>query len=464
MKKILFTALAGIVFAMPMNAQFLRGLAEKAIEKKVQEKTTPKQAVEPADNSENTDYITEELQAIVNPEYDTEDSATPMTISSISDVLNKRPALPTVNDLLSPEAKKAYAYKGALAWEQGTMNYRASSQSRYMELQNKILAAGNKQRQQQTRQQNFINEASAKGLMPSQQEIMQALVASGYDLEKITPEQSINVIAGAYSKKWNIPEADVKQFLTLAQSDDRKAEAFLAQIHPDLYKKLAGNAPNSSEFMDVDTKENEYGKLGEQISDLAEEARVLKENMMDMMKHVNYVSSQGNFHVAGLPTNNLEDLYTQIADGWKSSSECKQVIQIETGLQERLNSWEPCVESNMGKDIPFPSWWTQGRKQENAVIATWNKQNAQKWLTAVAEYDGQLRALYERLEVLDKQLEQVRSGDAETFAYLDAKMQVYIAEQLLLDYYSMFSAALGFPCAVPQEETKYMTCETYGKG
>ena len=104
-----------------------------------------------------------------------------------------------------------------------------------------------------------------------------------------------------------------------------------------MYKKLAGNAPNSSEFMDVDTKENVYGKLGGQISDLAEEARVLKENMMDMMKHVNYVSSLGNFHVAGLPTNKIEDLYTQIADGWKSSSECKQVIQIETGLQERLN-------------------------------------------------------------------------------------------------------------------------------
>ena len=66
MKKVLFTVLAGIVLAMPMNAQFLRGLAEKAIEKKMQEKTTPKQAVEPADNPVNTDYITEELQAIVD--------------------------------------------------------------------------------------------------------------------------------------------------------------------------------------------------------------------------------------------------------------------------------------------------------------------------------------------------------------------------------------------------------------
>lgn len=464
MKRTLFLVLAGFILVMPMNAQFLRGIVEKAVEKKVQEKTTPQQTEEPADNSENTDYIADELQTIVDPVYDAEDPVTPVTISSISDVLNKRPALPTVNDLLSPEAKKAYAYKGALAWEQGAMNYRVAASARQMELQNKILAAGNKQRQQQARQQNFINEASAKGLMPSQQEIMQALMASGYDLEKITPEQSINVIAGAYSKKWNIPEADVKQFLTLAQSDDRKAEAFLAQKHPDLYKKLAGNAPKAGEFMDVDTKENEYGKLGGQISDLAEEARVLKENVMDMMKHVNYVSSLGNFNVAGLPTNKLEDLFTQIADSWKTSSECKQVIQIETGLQERLNSWEPCTESNQGKDIPFPSWWTQGRKQENAVIAAWNKQNAQKWLAAVAEYDGQLRALYERLEALDKQLEQVRSGDAETFAYLDAKMQVYIAEQLLLDYYSMFTVALGFPCAVPQEETKYMPCETYGKG
>ena len=449
MKRTLFMALAGIVLAMPMNAQFLRSMAEKAIEKKVQEKTTPQQAVEPADDSEITDYITEELQTIVDPEYDTENPVTPVIISSISDVLNKRPAMPTVNDLLSPEAKKAYAYKSALAYEQGALNYRAAATSRQMELQNKILAAGNKQRQQLARQQNFVNEASAKGLMPSQQEMMQALMASGYDLEKITPEQAINAVASVYSKKWNIPEADAKQFLTLAQSDDRKAEAFLAQKHPDLYKKLAGNAPKAGEFMDVDTKENEYGKLGEQLSDLAEEARVL---------------SLGNFHVAGLQTNKLEDLYTQIADSWKSSSECKQVIQIEQGLQQRLQTWEPCTESNQGKDIPFPSWWVQGRKQENAVIAAWNKQNAQKWLAAVAEYDGQLRALYERLEALDKQLEQVRGGDAETFAYLSAKEQVYIAEQFLLDYYSMFSVALEFPCVVPQEETKYMTCETYGKG
>lgn len=464
MKRTLFLVLAGIILVMPMNAQFFRGLVEQAVEKQVQEKTTPKQTEEPADNSENTDYITDELQTIVDPEYDTENLVTPVTISSISDVLNKRPALPTVNDLLSPDAKKAYAYKGALAWEQGAMNYRAAASARQMELQNKILAAGNKQRQQQARQQNFINEASAKGLMPSQQEMMQALMASGYDLEKITPEQSINVIAGAYAKKWNIPEADAKQFLTLAQIDDQKAEAFLAQKHPDLYKKLAGNAPKAGEFMDVDTKENEYGKLGEQLSDLAEEARVLKENVMDMMKHMNYVSSLGNFHVAGLPTNKQEDLYTQIADSWKTSSECKQVIQIEQGLQQRLQTWEPCTESNQGKDIPFPSWWVQGRKQENAVIAAWNKQNAQKWLAAVAEYDGQLRALYERLEALDKQLEQVRGDDAETFAYLSAKEQVYIAEQFLLDYYSMFSVALAFPCVVPQEEIKYMTCETYGKG
>lgn len=101
MKKILFTALAGIVLVMPMNAQFLKGLVEKAIEKKVQEKTTPQQTEEPADNSGNTDYITEELQIIVDPEYDAEDPVTPVINSSISDVLNKRPAMPTVNDLVS---------------------------------------------------------------------------------------------------------------------------------------------------------------------------------------------------------------------------------------------------------------------------------------------------------------------------------------------------------------------------
>ena len=55
-------------------------LSRESHREKNARETTPKQAVEPADDSENTDYITEELQAIVNPEYDTEDSATPMTL------------------------------------------------------------------------------------------------------------------------------------------------------------------------------------------------------------------------------------------------------------------------------------------------------------------------------------------------------------------------------------------------
>ena len=129
-----------------------------------------------------------------------------------------------------------------------------------------------------------------------------------------------------------------------------------------------------------------------------------------------------------------------------------------------MNNWNACTEANQGKDIPFPTWWTQGRKQENAIIAQWNRQNAEKWLAAVAEYDNQLRALLDRLAALDNQLEQIRNGGEETLVYLNTKMQVYIAEQFLIDYYSMFSAALEFPLAVPQEETKYMPCDSYGKG
>lgn len=469
MKKYVFMTLASIALAMPVNAQFFHGLVEKAVEKqvekKVAEKVSPKSANQSSSDQEEKSYIETDLQNIVAGGFEAKESVTPMKFSSLSDLLAKRPALPAVNDLLSPEAKTTYAYKSAMAWEQGAMDYRTSQQLKQQQLQSKIMTAGNRLQQQQAQQKEFINDASRQGLMLSQEETMQVLMSSGLNLEKATEEQVMNVLADAYAKKWNISQADARTFMAMAMSNPKQAEAFLKQKYPELYSKLAANAPKAKQFVAEDSsKDNEYGKIGEQVSDISIEAQQLRNAAMDMLKHQQYVLSLENIHVGELPTNKLEDLYSRIAASWKNSDECKQVIQIESDLQERLNNWNACTEANQGKDIPFPTWWTQGRKQENAIIAQWNRQNAEKWLAAVAEYDNQLRALLDRLAALDNQLEQVRNGGEETIVYLNAKMQVYIAEQFLIDYYSMFSTALEFPLAVPQEETKYMFCDTYGKG
>ncbi|MBQ7649021.1 MAG: hypothetical protein IJS92_08125 [Paludibacteraceae bacterium] len=469
MKKYVFMTLASIALAMPVNAQFFHGLVEKAVEKqvekKVAEKISPKSANQSSSDQEEKSYIETDLQNIVAGGFEAKESVTPMKFSSLSDLLAKRPALPAVNDLLSPEAKTTYAYKSAMAWEQGAMDYRTSQQIKQQQLQSKIMTAGNRLQQQQAQQKEFINDASRQGLMLSQEETMQVLMSSGLNLEKATEDQVMNVLADAYAKKWNISQADARTFMAMAMSNPKQAEAFLKQKYPELYSKLAANAPKAKQFVAEDSsKDNEYGKIGEQVSDISTEAQQLRNAAMDMLKHQQYVLSLENIHVGELPTNKLEDLYSRIAVSWKNSDECKQVIQIESDLQERLNNWNACTEAKQGKDIPFPSWWTQGRKQENAIIAQWNRQNAEKWLAAVAEYDNSLRALLDRLAALDNQLEQIRNGGEETIVYLDAKIQVYIAEQFLTDYYSMFSTALEFPLAVPQEETKYMFCDTYGKG
>ena len=469
MKKYVFMTLASIALAMPVNAQFFHGLVEKAVEKqvekKVAEKVSPKSANQSGSDQEDKSYIETDLQNIVAGGFEAKEPVTPMKFSSLSDLLAQRPAMPAVNDLLSPEAKTTYAYKGAMAWEQGALDYRTSQQIKQQQLQSKIMTAGNRLQQQQAQQKEFINDASRQGLMLSQEETMQVLMSSGLNLEKATEEQVMNVLADAYAKKWNISQADARTFMAMAMSNPKQAEAFLKQKYPELYSKLAANAPKAKQYVAEDSsKDNEYGKIGEQVSDISIEAQQLRNAAMDMLKHQQYVLSLENIHVGELPTNKLEDLYSRIAASWKNSDECKQVIQIESDLQERLNNWNACTEANQGKDIPFPTWWTQGRKQENAIIAQWNRQNAEKWLAAVAEYDNQLRALLDRLAALDNQLEQIRNGGEETLVYLNTKMQVYIAEQFLTDYYSMFSTALEFPLAVPQEETKYMPCDSYGKG
>ena len=451
MKKYVFMTLASIALAMPVNAQFFHGLVEKAVEKqvekKVAEEVSPKSANQSSSDQEEKSYIETDLQNIVAGGFEAKEPVTPMKFSSLSDLLAKRPAMPAANDLLSPEAKTTYAYKGAMAWEQGAMDYRTSQQIKQQQLQSKIMTAGNRLQQQQAQQKEFINDASRQGLMLSQEETMQVLMSSGLNLEKATEEQVMNVLADAYAKKWNISQADARTFMAMAMSNPKQAEAFLKQKYPELYSKLAANAPKAKQFVAEDSsKDNEYGKIGEQVSDISTEAQQLRNAAMDML------------------TNKLENLNLQIVNSWKTSAECKQVVQIESDLQERLNNWNACTEANQGKDIPFPTWWTQGRKQENAIIAQWNRPNAEKWLAVVAEYDNQLRALLDRLAAFDNQLEQIRNGGEETIVYLDAKMQVYIAEQFLTDYYSMFSTALEFPLAVPQEETKYMPCDSYGKG
>lgn len=429
MKKILFTALAGIVFAMPGMAQ-------------------------------EFDHQIEAL--ITGGGYELEESIPATKINSFADLINKRPAMPTANDLITPEAKTAYARKSSAAYYQGALNFRSTLLEKQQELNSKTLELGKKQQKSNQKAMAQYNANVNAGLMPSQQEMMQ-LYMSGEINEKMSEAQMMDVMAGKFAAKWGISKQEYIKIINMAQSNPKGTEAYLKSNHPSLYNRLyAANAQFGNENVNAgDPHENEYGALGEQLSALANEAFEFKNDNMDMMKHVQFQAHSNGMlndasfaaHTTGLPTNKLEDLFAQIIEGWRASSECKRAIQIEDPLEERLNNWDCCKNAKEGQTICYPSWWIEGRKSENALIDAYNRKQAEKWLAEVKAYDVQVTALMKRLIALDNQLEQIRNGGEVTAAYAMAKSQAYIAATHLYDFNFILEVALQFPHVAHQEES-----------
>ncbi len=429
MKKILFTALAGIVFAMPGMAQ-------------------------------EFDHQIEAL--ITGGGYELAENVPAMKINSFADLINKRPAMPTANDLLTPEAKTAYARRSSAAYYLGVQNFRSALLDAQQELNSKTIELGKKQKQTNKKAMEQYNANVNAGLMPSQQEMMQ-LYMSGEINEKMSEAQMMDVMAGKFAAKWGISKQEYIKIINMAQSNPKGTEAYLKSNHPSLYNRLyAANAKYGNQNVNVgDPHENEYGELGEQLSALANEAFEFKNDNMDMTKHVqfqahsNAMLNDASFaaHTVGLPTNKLEELFVQIIEGWRASSECKRAIQIEDPLEERLNNWDCCKNAKEGQTICYPSWWIEGRKSENALIDAYNRKQAEKWLAEVKAYDVQVTALMKRLIALDNQLEQIRNGGEVTAAYAMAKSQAYIAATHLYDFNFILEVALQFPHVAHQEES-----------
>jgi len=429
MKRFFMMALASIVLALPTMAQEY-------------------------DNS---------IQALITDGgYVLEESIPAMKINSFADLINKRPAMPTVNDLITPEAKAAYARKGAAAYYQGAMNFRGTLIDRQQELNSKTVELGKKQSKNNQRAMEQYNANVNAGLMPSQEEMMQ-LYMSGAITENMSEAQMMDVMAGKFAAKWGVSKQEYLKIINMAQSNPKGAEAYIKSNHPDLYKRLyAANAPYGDSNVNAgDPHENEYGALGEQLSDLANEAFEFRNKNMDRIKsldHTAHINSADLMHTGigealGLPTNKLQDLFAQIIDGWPVSAECKRAFQTEESIAERLDSWDCCTNAKDGQTICYPGWWIEGRKSENAQIDAWNRKQAEKWLAEIKAYDAQMTAMMKRLIALDNQLEQIRNGGEITAAYAMAKSQAYIAATHLYDYNFILEIALQFPHVAHQEET-----------
>lgn len=398
-----------------------------------------------------------EIMSYITQDYEVPEEGTPMKINSMAEAINNRPALPTVADLMSPEAKAAYMRKNAVAeYVVGIDQFHLYFQGEQMKLQNTMRQAQAKRQNQQAQQRDYMEQASKQGLMLSQEETMQVIMSSGLNLETATEEQMMNVLADAYAKKWNISQADARTFMAMAMRNPQQAENFLKQKYPALYSKLEANAPKAKDYVMDDPNDEAYDKILNQLMDLAEEARTIKDDNMDMSQHLQNTmranSLPGDVSFGLAPTDKLEALFLDIIVSWPKSAECTKAIQIENGLDARLENWQYWKGAVEGQTICRPSWWIEGRKQENALFDVYNKRNAEKWIATAHEYDAKLQSIAQRLLAFDNQLEQLRGGKEESVNYCMAKTQVYAVEMYLADYYRMNQTYLTFPCVKHQEE------------
>ena len=394
--------------------------------------------------------------------YELAENVPAMKINSFADLINKRPAMPTANDLLTPEAKTAYARRSSAAYYLGVQNFRSALLDAQAELNSKTIELGKKQSKNNQKAMEQYNANVNAGLMPSQEEMMQMMMSG--EINPNWPEEKImDAMAGKFAAKWGVSKQEYLKIMNMAQKNEKQAAQYIQSNHPDLYNRLyATNAKYGKQNVNVgDPHENEYGELGEQLSALANEAFEFRNTNMDMTKHVqfqahsNAMLNDANFaaHTVGLPTNKLEELFVKIINDWRTSSECKRAIQIEDPLAARLDNWDCCKNAKEGQTICYPGWWTEGRKSENALIDAYNRRQAEKWLAEVKSYDAQVTAMMKRLIELDNQLEQIRNGGEITAAYAMAKSQAYIAATHLYDFNFILEVALQFPHVARQEES-----------
>ena len=417
MKKSLLTALAGIVLAMPMFAQ-------------------------------NDDY---RLSQDLTPygEYEQSDDVRFARVpQNIAEVVAALPAMPTVEQVCSPEAKsQAYAatYQPfAMAMEQTI----ARALDEGTSIQQRITRAGQKQhRQNMQTMQQYQSNVNA-GLVPSQEEIMQ-LYMSGEIKDNMSEAQMMDVMAGKFAQKWGISKQEYIKILNMAQSNPKQTETYIKANHPDLYNRLyAANAQYGDQNVRPDDpRDAQFDHIYESLAQLQEQLQQVTFNY------------RGDA-TAGIGTQ-FDELSREQADEWKTSSEARQIDAIEADLNKRLASWSAGLQSSADR-VSYPDWWTAGRKQINGIIDQWNKRSAQRWLKLAQNGESQYRTICTKIAELETENEQLgQQGDPENMKYLMNKQRLSVIYGMLYNLTLPYRDALEFPCIQHVDETGYAT---FGKG
>ena len=358
------------------------------------------------------------------------------TFTGIADAMNALPAMPTAACICSGHAKYVADSTVYAPYNLAIVQTMVAMQNEPTNIMARINQSRQKQAQRAQATMQHYNRNVEAGLMPSQEEMMQIILSSGINLEKADEKQMMEVVADACSKKWGVSKDEYLKIITLAQKSPEQAKAYMQSAHPDLYKRLyAVNAGVEIDEAAADSRDEQFTKIHDELGAVQEEWAVLA-NAYDAETY--------------------EALAEELQQDWLNSQEAKQIDAIEEALWKRVEQWQSGIGLNSSgmADVPYPGWWTDERKKENALIDSWNNRAAQKWLAKTGEKQKKFKAVFDKLAALENENEQLaKQGDAENMIYLMNKQQLLTFLFQLQNLYSPYVESLRFPCIEHVDET-----------
>lgn len=421
MKKILFTALAGIVLAMPLMAQ----------------------------EEEVWHYTQGWIPSWYSTSINLDDIKAASTPKNMLEAVDRMPAFPTAEQIYTVEAKEKalrdiyQPYEKALfaAWDKNGEVSR--------DVDRRIKVAGEKQ--QKSNQKSMAQHQSNvnAGLMPSQEEMMDMMM-SGEINPNWSEDKIMDAMAGKFAAKWGISKQEYLKIINMAQSNPKGTEAYLKSNHPDLYKRLyAANAPYGNENVHADDpRKPEFDRINDGLlkaQDDLQEARVAYgDNLQYSQTHSKYMK-----------------IYEQMEKEWDNSPEAKQIETIEAALQKRIEEWSLTLKNVKG-DVPYPAWFTTERQKENTLIDQWNKRWATKWIKVAEDGDKAYRPIFRRIAELGMENDKIgQQGDTEEMIYLTNKKLVCTLYGQMTSLYIPIRDAMAFPAIEHVATTGYTIVEAF---
>lgn len=361
--------------------------------------------------------------------------STMRSFATIAEAVKQLPALPTVEQISSSQAKYIVDSTTYTPYRLAVEQTLAVHQYDQMQIQSRLTQVQQKRAQRTQATMQHYNRNVEAGLLPSQQEMMQIIMNSGLDMSKATEQQIMDVVAGSISKKWGVSKDEYLKIVTLAQQNPKRAEEYMKANHPDLYKRLY------DVNHDTPTQELNDPRDG-RLTEIGEELRTLMEQLNTVMGE-----QQGDL---------AEQWKNEMIKDWLASEEAKQVDEIERSIWLRVEQWQAGLELNDNgmTDINYPDWWTATRKRENKLIDSWNKRAAKAWLDKIEARHKQLQEIFNKVAALDAENEQLaRQSEEDNMFYLMNKQQLNTLFFMLPELQTPYQNALRFPCVEHQPET-----------